>query len=80
MAASLVATRCREARGILFKILVVGLNGMEYDGAVSEVVEVVGATAGGWGGREMEPVGGLPEPGQRLLVGPWGRIMPALVT
>jgi len=35
----------------------------------AEVVEVVGATAGEWGGKEMEPARRLPEPEQRLLVG-----------
>ena len=30
--------------------------------------------------EESSPAGGLPEPAQRLLAGPWERIRPALVT
>ena len=80
MAASLIAARCREARGILFRILVAGLNGMVLSGVASEVDKVVGATAGERGGKKMGPAGRLPEPEQQLLVGPWGQIRPALVT
>ena len=37
MVASLVAARCREAHGILFRILGVDLNDMESSGIASEV-------------------------------------------
>ena len=86
MVASLVAARCREAQGIHFRILVVDLNDMESGGIVSEVTSV-GLGMAEWQGmaeekvgKEMRPAGGLPEPEQRLLVGPWRRIRPALDT
>ena len=86
MVASLVAARCREAHGILFRILGVDLNDMESSGIASEVTSVGLGMAEGPGmaeelvGKEMRPAGGLPEPEQRLLVGPWRRIRPTLDT
>ena len=75
MVASLLAAKGRDACGILFRILVADLTHDEEPGNQE-----------GLGGQKMEPslryksAGGLLEPRQRLLMGPWGWVSPALFT
>ena len=74
MAASLEAAEGREARGILFKILVADLKGARVPGAVAETTSEEAGGAVERAGSGRSPAGGLPEPAQRLLDGPWERI------